>query len=95
MGLLFLFFAGYLLFKDYQVEHVYLAAFVDVCKGAHLIGDVGFVDEELLEQYRVARCYYGHLHGPARRLAIEGEREGVRYKLVSADHVDFQPWRVL
>lgn len=49
----------------------------------------------LLRRYEVRACYYGHLHGPARRLAIEGEREGVRYKLVSADHVDFQPWRVL
>ncbi len=50
---------------------------------------------DLLEQYRVRACYYGHLHGPSHRLAIEGEQGGVDYRLVSADFVGFRPKKIL
>lgn len=46
---------------------------------------------ELLEKYSVQRCYYGHIHGPGRKFAIEGQHGGVMYKLVSADHLAFKP----
>ncbi|MBE6949364.1 MAG: serine/threonine protein phosphatase [Ruminococcaceae bacterium] len=46
---------------------------------------------ELLEKYNVQRCYYGHIHGPGRRFAIEGNVGGVLYTMVSADHVGFKP----
>ncbi len=49
----------------------------------------------LLERYRVVRCYYGHLHGGSHRLAIEGEHNGVDYRLVAADYLRFVPKRVL
>ncbi len=49
----------------------------------------------LLRLYGVKRCFYGHIHGPGRRLAVEGEREGTVFKLVSADHIDFKPWQIL
>ena len=49
---------------------------------------------ELLRRYGVKRCFYGHIHGPGRRLAVEGEREGVDFKLVSADHIGFAPWKI-
>lgn len=39
----------------------------------------------------VRLCVYGHLHGVRARAAIEGEVDGVRYRLVAADHVDFSP----
>ena len=45
----------------------------------------------LLEQYDVRRCYYGHLHGASHGLATEGLWDGVDYRLVSADRVDFKP----
>ena len=45
----------------------------------------------LLRQYGVEECYYGHLHGRARARAVEGAAEGVRYALLSADHLDFRP----
>ena len=45
----------------------------------------------LLRQYDVKECYYGHLHGKARGRAVEGEREGVNYALLSADQLDFRP----
>lgn len=50
---------------------------------------------ELLERYRVKRCFYGHLHGGSHRLAIEGPRNGVDYRLVAADFVRFSPVKIL
>ncbi len=50
---------------------------------------------ELLENYRVSRCFYGHLHGPSHGLAMEGLWNGVNYRLVSADRLNFQPFRVI
>lgn len=49
----------------------------------------------LLERYGVERCFYGHLHGGSHRLAIEGERNGVDYRLVAADYLRFVPKLVL
>ncbi len=50
---------------------------------------------DLIHRYGVSECYYGHIHGSGRLLAFEGEAGGVRYRLVSADHVGFKPVRVL
>ena len=49
---------------------------------------------DLMERYGVPRCYYGHLHADSIRLALEDDYQGVQYRLVSADHVDFQPQRI-
>ena len=46
---------------------------------------------EIMKQYGVSRCYYGHLHGDSHKLAREGEFEGVEFHLVSADYLDFRP----
>ncbi len=45
----------------------------------------------LLDKYEVRRCYYGHLHGASHGLAMEGLWDGIEYKLVSADRLDFRP----
>lgn len=45
---------------------------------------------ELMKKYHVKRCYYGHLHGASIADAIEGEVEGIEFKLVSADGLDFK-----
>ena len=50
---------------------------------------------DLLCAYGVRRCWYGHLHSGGRSLAFEGEYRGIRFKLVSADHVLFTPQRIL
>lgn len=50
---------------------------------------------ELLSDYHVERCYYGHLHGPAIRLAVQGNRGGVEYTLVSADGIGFAPVKII
>lgn len=46
---------------------------------------------ELLQKYRVKTCVYGHLHAESLRFAVEGEHEGIHFRLVSGDHVDFTP----
>ncbi len=44
----------------------------------------------LMKKYNVKRCYYGHLHGISISDAIEGNVEGIEFKLVSADSMDFK-----
>ncbi len=47
---------------------------------------------EILEEFGVSLCIYGHLHGKvAHQSAFEGMFGGVRYMLLSADYVDFKP----
>lgn len=50
---------------------------------------------ELLKQYGVRRCFYGHLHGASHGLALEGQWDGIEYKLVSADRLGFNPFLVI
>jgi len=52
--------------------------------------DFGFFD--LMKKYGVEHCIYGHLHGDACSRAFEGEVDEIEMKLVSADHLSFQPW---
>jgi predicted phosphohydrolase len=54
----------------------------------------GFTD--MLESYgNVLLCLYGHLHGPGGTLrAFQGEQNGVRYRLVACDAIDFTPVRI-
>lgn len=49
---------------------------------------------DLLESYGVRRCFYGHLHGASHKLAMEGTWDGIEYRLLSADYLDFQPYIV-
>ncbi len=58
----------------------------------------GYTCEEilvLLEQYGVRQCFYGHLHGPSHNLAMEGLWNGIEYRLVSADRLNFKPMLIL
>ena len=50
---------------------------------------------DLLEQYPVQHCVYGHIHGENHVLTFEGERAGVNYKLVSCDTQGFALTRIL
>ena len=50
---------------------------------------------QLLQRYHVRRCFYGHLHGASHRLALEGLWDGVEYRLVSADYLQFCPYCVI
>lgn len=44
---------------------------------------------ETMKKYNVKRCYYGHLHGHSHKDAIEGNIEGIEFKLISADYLGF------
>lgn len=47
---------------------------------------------DLLEEYQVSICIYGHLHGKeAHNEALQGVIRGVRCHLVACDAVDFHP----
>lgn len=50
---------------------------------------------ELLKQYDVRRCFYGHLHGASHSLAMEGLWDGIDFRLVSADRLNFKPYSVI
>ncbi len=45
----------------------------------------------VLKEYGIKRCYYGHLHGSAARLAADGEYEGINFRLISCDRLGFTP----
>ena len=50
---------------------------------------------DILEKYGVRQCFYGHLHGASHKLAMEGLWDGVYYRLLSADYLDFRPYLVI
>ena len=43
-----------------------------------------------MKQYNVKTCLYGHLHGKSHEEAFEGEYEGINFKLVSSDYLNFK-----
>ena len=49
---------------------------------------------ELLSAYGVRECYYGHLHGPGQKGAVQGWVDSVHYQLVSADYLGFAPRKI-
>ena len=62
--------------------------------GAQIEGSKVF-SKELMKKYNVKRCYYGHLHGVSIADAVEGTIEGIDFKLVSADKLNFIPFPVI
>lgn len=48
----------------------------------------------LLKEFGVSRCFYGHLHGVSIRYAVQGEHDGVDYRLISADALKFCPYKI-
>lgn len=50
---------------------------------------------ELMNEFGVTSCYYGHLHGASSQNAVIGEHFGINFSLVSADTLDFYPCNIL
>ncbi|MCM1334971.1 MAG: metallophosphoesterase [Bacteroides sp.] len=48
----------------------------------------------VIREYGIRRCYYGHIHGEAHKLAFRGEADGTEYHMVSADYLGFMPIKV-
>ena len=57
-------------------------------------GPTGF--SQLLEEFGVCLCVYGHLHGErSHRTAVQGMVNGIEYKMLSCDYLNFTPILVL
>lgn len=46
---------------------------------------------DVLREENIKRCYYGHLHGGSLRNAFVGERNGIKFDVISADFLKFCP----
>lgn len=46
---------------------------------------------EILKEYGVKKCVYGHLHAAAQNFACQGDVDGVKLTLVSCDYLNFIP----
>lgn len=49
---------------------------------------------EVLEKYGIDLCIYGHLHGRGHQKAYNGVKNGVKYQLVAADFLKFEPVKI-
>ena len=49
---------------------------------------------DLMREFGVRECYYGHLHGDAIPLAYQGAFCGVECRLISADYLRFCPQKI-
>lgn len=49
---------------------------------------------DVLYKYDIKKCWYGHLHGSAIKYAVNGERDGIDYKLISGDYLQFCPLEI-
>ena len=46
----------------------------------------------LLKKYGVQRCFYGHLHGESLKFAVCKKIQGIEFRCVSADYLNFIPY---
>ncbi len=44
---------------------------------------------DVLQKYQINECYYGHIHGASSKYAINGNRDGIDYTLISSDYRHF------
>ena len=45
----------------------------------------------LLKEKGIKKCYYVHIHGVAAKYAFDDNYDGIDFKLISADRLDFMP----
>ncbi|MGN0667193.1 MAG: metallophosphoesterase [Huintestinicola sp.] len=50
---------------------------------------------DVMYKHNITRCFYGHVHGKAFRYAVCGERDGIDFKLISSDYMQFCPYKIL
>lgn len=49
---------------------------------------------DVLKKYNVKKCFYGHIHGSGYRYAIDGVYDGIDFRLVSCDYLEFTPIKI-
>ena len=61
------------------------------------VSDILRCDEiiNVLNEFGIKKCYYGHLHGDAAKYAVSGVVDGIDYKLISCDKLKFTPCLIL
>ena len=52
-----------------------------------------FVD--LMKEYNVDICIYGHLHAEGHSSVVEGEIHGIQFYCVSSDYINFKPKKIV
>jgi len=50
---------------------------------------------DILKKHSIRHCYYGHIHSKACTSAFNGELNGTMFRLISADYLNFVPFKVL
>ncbi len=50
---------------------------------------------DVIYKYNAESCWYGHLHGQSIKNAVNGQRDGVNYQLISGDYLQFKPLKIL
>lgn len=49
----------------------------------------------IIEEYKVEKVIYGHLHGPSANKILKGMHHGVEYIMTSSDYLNFKPVRII
>lgn len=50
---------------------------------------------DILKEFQIKKCYYGHLHAQSCLYALNEEVDGISYKLISSDFLQFTPYKIL
>ena len=76
--------------KNYGVDKEFIAFihYPPFYKEENIPEEIDFI--KTLKEYGIKRCFYAHLHGESHRDAIEGIVDGIEYKLVSSDFLEFK-----
>lgn len=48
----------------------------------------------MMKQHGVTKCFYGHLHSASHKNAVNGIEDGIEYRLISGDYLQFDPFRI-
>lgn len=50
---------------------------------------------DVLYKHGIKQCFYGHIHGSGHRFAVNGERDGIDFRLISGDYIQFFPYKIM
>lgn len=50
---------------------------------------------KIMKKYNVKKCFYGHLHGINQKEAVEGNINGIEFKLISSDYTGFKLIKII
>ena len=49
---------------------------------------------DVLKKYEIKKCFYGHIHGSGYRYAIDGLYDGIDFRLIACDYLEFVPYKI-